>query len=80
MKRTIAQWSIFSTLFLAGFMAFLILCGEDNPEQPMSDTVFFGLKLAAGVVLYFCIIAGKYFNHRGLLPEIINSKKDKQED
>lgn len=79
MKR-IAQWSIFSTLFLVGFVAFLILCGEDTPGQPMSDTVFFGSKLAAGAVLYLCVLVGKYFDRRGLLPEMEDPEEDKQED
>ncbi len=68
MKR-ITQWSIYLTLMIVGFAAFLILCGEDTPGQPMSDKVFFGSKLAAAAVLYLCVLAGKYFNRRGLLPE-----------
>lgn len=75
MKR-IAQWSIYLTLGTVGFAAFLILCGEDTPGQPMSDKVFLGSKLAAGAVLYLCVLAGKYFNRRGLLPEF----KDPEEE
>ena len=74
--RRIAQWSIYLTLGIVGFAAFLILCGEDTPGQPMSDKVFFGSKLAAGAVLYLCVLAGKFFNRRGLLPEF----KDPEEE
>ena len=74
--RRIAQWSIYLTLGIVGFVVFLILCGEDTPGHPMSDKVFFGSKLSAGAVLYLCVLAGKFFNRRGLLPEF----KDPEEE
>lgn len=76
MKRKIAQWSLYSLLGVVGGLAFLILCGEDTPGHPMSNEVFFRTKISAGAVLYLCVLAGKYFNRRGWLPEI----KDPEED
>lgn len=79
MKR-IAQWSILTGLMAVGFIAFLVLCGEDTPGQPMSDKVFFGSKLAAIAVLFLCVWAGKYLNRKGMLPEMKEPKDDTWED
>ena len=70
------QWGVFMTLTIMEFISLLILCGEDTPGQPMSDRVFFGTKITAGAVLYLCILAGKYFNRRGWLPEINDPEED----
>ena len=80
MKKRIAQWSIFSMLFLVGFVAFLILCGEETSGQNISELDFFGSKLAAGAVLYLCVLVGKYFDRLGLLPEVEDPEKEEQED
>lgn len=83
--RKIAQWSLLLTLLIIGFCAFLMLCGEDTPGQPMSDAVFFGSKISAAAVLYLSVLAGKYFNRRGLLPDFEepeedNDPEDRKED
>lgn len=79
MKR-IAQWGIFSTLFIVGFIAFIILCAEDTPEQPMSYIFFFGSKITAFAVIYLCIYVGKILYQHGLLPEMENPEENEEED
>lgn len=70
MKKKITQWVICSAIFTVGILSFLVLCGEDNPEKPMSLTQFFAYKIGAGVVIYFCYQLGRYCESKGLLPEM----------
>lgn len=79
MRRTL-QWCIYLTLGIAGFAAFLALCGEDAPGRPMSLKAFVGIKLAAGAVIWLCVMAGKYFGRRGLLPEFKDPEEEGGED
>ena len=77
---SLLQWSIFLILISVGTIAFLILCGQETPGQTISDIRFFGLKLIAGIVLITCIMAGKYFKRRGLLPELNDPEDYNWED
>lgn len=73
---TIFQWIILTIIFCIGFIAVLIIFGEETPGKTMSLMMFCGSKFAAGEVLYLCVLAWKYFNRRGLLPEF----KDLEEE
>ncbi len=77
--RKIAQWSVFLTIGIVGFGAFLILCGEETPGHPISDAVFFGSKISALAVLYLCVLAGKFFNRRGLLPDFEDPEEEAED-
>lgn len=71
MKTTslfIKQWAILTVLMLVGMAAFLVLAGEET--EPMSFGKFVAIKVAALAVFVACVLAGKYFNSKGLLPEI----------
>lgn len=68
--RTFIQWGIFYALTIIGFMAFLVLGGEDNPYDPMPLFKFFILKVSALAVLGGCVWTGKVCDSKGLLPDI----------
>ena len=68
--RKFIQWGILSVLMTVGFLAFLVLAGEDNPYGPMPFFKFFILKLSALAVLGGCVWTGKVCDSKGLLPDI----------
>lgn len=69
-RKKVIQWSILSTLFSVGFLAFLVLAGEDDPQNPLPLGRWLTVKGCAAAVVYFCIKLGKYLDRKGLIPEI----------
>ncbi len=69
-KNTPKQWAITTALMTVGFIAFLILCGEETPDNPMPLGQFFAAKIAALTVLGGCIKAGKYLHGKGLIVDM----------
>lgn len=70
------QWAILSVLFGIGFLAILIIAGDENPEQPMSNADWFAIKIAAGAALYACVIVGKCLYRLGVLPVMDDDIKE----
>lgn len=71
MKTTKAiQWTVFSVLFTVGFLAFMVLAGEDDPSNPLPIGEWFLIKLSAMAVIGLCVLVGKWLNAKGLIPEI----------
>lgn len=68
--RKFIQWGILSVLTAVGFLAFLVLAGEDNPHAPMPLFKLFILKVSALAVLGGCVWIGKICDSKGLLPDI----------
>lgn len=64
------QWAILSALVLVGFMAFLVMCGDDDPFNPMPLGQFLFIKAVALAVFGCCVWIGKICNKKGLLPEM----------
>lgn len=62
------QWAIVSILFGVGFLAFMVVAGDDNPEQPLPLWDWFMIKGIAAAVIYACYRAGKHLYNLGLLP------------
>lgn len=69
-RKKIIQWSIFSTLFCVGFLALLVMAGDDDPQNPLPFGRWLTVKFCALAVFCFCIKLGKYLNRKGLIPEI----------
>ena len=74
MKRNakkIKQWVVLAVLFMFGFASFLVLLSEDAAtEAPTPIGKFIAVKVGALVALGLCVLAGKYLNRKGLLPEV----------
>lgn len=67
-SKKVIQWTIFSTLFSIGFLALLVLAGDDDPYNlPLGE--WFLIKFCAMVVIGLCVLIGKYLNGMGLIPE-----------
>lgn len=65
------RWAIFSALFFWGGISFVFLASDEAPNGlPVSLTKFFICKVIGIVSLVLCFFAGKYFNRKGLLPDV----------
>lgn len=76
MMMHLLQWGILTGLFLTGMIAFLVLCSEEMPGEQIRLKVFVFSKLSAGAVIFLCVQAAKFFNRRGMLPEINEASED----
>lgn len=62
------QWAIVSVLFGVGFLALLVVGGDDDPANPLPLGKWFLVKGIAAAVCYGCYRVGKYLYNLGLLP------------
>lgn len=74
------QWAILYGLFTIGFIALLVIAGDEDPRHPVSDAYFFGVKGAAAAVAYACYRIGRYLHSLGLLPEWDKQSAEEGED
>lgn len=68
--KVIGQWALFCLLSVVGFVAFVFVIGEDNPEAPMSFMQFLFMKAGAFAVLFALVYLGKACAKRGWLPDL----------
>lgn len=68
--KAIKQWSLLTVLSCWGMLAFIFLCGEDNPDMPISLALFLFIKVSALLNLVACYQVGKWLNKRGWLPDL----------
>ena len=66
------QWCALSALCIVGFLAFMLLAGEDNPLTPIPLYEWLIIKILAFVVLALCILAGRWLYHIGYLPRYMD--------
>lgn len=76
--RKAAQWAAFIALCLLGCFAFMLLAGDDDPENPLPASQWLLIKGAALLTLLLCVWAGKALHRGGCLPEEI--EKEIRED
>lgn len=69
-KRSVIQWALLCLLYLLGMAAFIVVVGEENPEMPIPFARFLLIKASASAVLVACVLAGKFLNRRGWLPNL----------
>lgn len=72
--REAARWAVFSALCLLGFFAFMMLAGDDDPENPLPAGQWLLIKGAAFLTLLLCVWAGKALHRNGCLPEEIEKE------
>ena len=53
-----------------GFIAFVFVIGEDNPESPLPFMQFLFMKAGAFAVMFAIVYLGKAFAKRGWLPDL----------
>ena len=76
----LARWALLATLVGVGMVAFLMLVGEETPDNPMTLGEFFVLKFGALATLYGLVQIGKHLCKHGLLPQSFIEEMTKEED
>lgn len=76
----LARWALLATLVGVGMVAFLMLVGEETPDNPMTLGEFFVLKFGALATLYGLVQLGKHLCKHGLLPQSFIDEITKEED
>lgn len=76
----LARWALLATLVGVGMVAFLMLVGEETPDNPMTLGEFFVLKFGALATLYGLVQIGKHLCKHGLLPRSFIDEMTKEED
>ncbi len=70
--KPIIQWSLFLSLMTVGFVSFLVMAGDEDPNESMSLTCFFLKKTIAMAVFAGVFFACKYCYSKRLFPDYIN--------
>lgn len=76
----LARWALLATLVGVGMVAFLMLVGEETPDNPMTLGEFFVLKFGALATIYGLVQLGKHLCKHGLLPQSFIDEMTKEED
>lgn len=75
-RKSVIQYAILSVLFGIGFLAFMVLAGDDDPSNPLPFGQWLGIKLAAAAVIYLCVKVGKFLDSKGLIPDMDDPEID----
>lgn len=73
MKQVLVEglkWLVLSVVGFVGIIAFMIFCGEKDPEANLSIGMFILLKLASVVVMFLCGGALFWLSETGNLPKL----------
>ena len=76
----LARWALLATLVGVGMVAFLMLVGEETPDDPMTLGQFFILKFGALATLYGLVQLGKHLCKHGLLPQSFIEEMTKEDE
>lgn len=76
----LARWALLATLVGVGMVAFLMLVGEETPDNPMTLGQFFILKFGALATLYGLVQLGKHLCKHGLLPQSFIEEMTKEDE
>lgn len=74
-----SKWILFYTICTIGFLAFMVLAGEEDPYNPMPLGTFFLYKIGALAVLALCVFAGKKLHAAGMLPKKLDEELEEDE-
>ena len=67
-----AQWTTMLLLCVWGFISFIFIAGEENPDNPISLCDFIIIKTIAMTSLLLCCYVGKKMYRAGRLPKECN--------
>ena len=76
--KDIGKKVLLGTIFCWGMLSFMVLAGDEDPNNPMTASEFFLAKFAAFVSLAMCVLAGKYCYRKGWLPEELDNIDDEE--
>lgn len=64
------KWAIFYAIGLWAMLSFIVLAGDEDPQNPMPLLDFFLIKTGALASFALSLWVGKLLNRAGFLPEI----------
>lgn len=70
------RWATLWVLGIWGFISFIVLAGEEDPNNPLSLGEFFFMKVGAMASLLICFYVGKRLHRAGYLPEELDEDDD----
>ena len=73
MKQVLVEglrWLVLSVIGFVGIIAFMIFCGEKDPEANLSLCMFFLMKVASVIVMLLCGFALFWLSETGNLPKL----------
>lgn len=73
------QWAIVTALFGVGFLAFMVIAGDDDPANPLPIGKWFLIKAVAAAIVYACYRFGRFLYSLGLLP-VMDIDMDEEAD
>lgn len=74
------KWVLLSVLVGFGMFAFLMLIGEETPDNPMTVGELFVIKFGSISTLYGLAQLGKYLFNHGMLPQSFIDEINEEED
>ena len=76
----LCKWVLFYALCTVGFIAFMFLCGEEDPNsEPLPLGIFFLYKLGSLALIYLCVQIGKKLHAAGMLPKKIDEELEEDD-
>lgn len=80
MKRNIAKWAVLIAVFCWGTFNFLVLAGEENPNEPMLLLMFLIVKSGAMANMYLCYKVCQWLYKKGLLPDYVKKQIEMEDE
>lgn len=76
--RKFLQWAVLSALCFVGIVAFMVVAGDDDPNNPLPIGTWLLVKGVAMAVIALCVLTGKVLHRHGLLPDAIDKFNDEE--
>ena len=77
--KTFVQWLMFLSLTTIGLFSFLVMAGDENPQQPLTISEWLLVKFSAAIVFISVYLACRFCYNNGLFPEYIDRVASKEE-
>lgn len=68
----ISQWLLLAMFFAWGTILTILICGDINPEMPLTLFDFLCMKIMAGMSMYTTYKVGEWCYHKGYLPPLVH--------
>lgn len=67
----VLQWLLLAAFFAWGTILTVIICGDDNPDMPLSLFDFFLIKIMAGMSTYTTYKAADWCYRKDFFPALV---------
>ena len=77
--KTIAKNILFYGIVCAGVILFMLVAGEENPDEPMTLAQFASIKFGSLAGLFLLVKVGKVLYNAGCFPEHVMKEIEEEE-